>query len=397
MNVVVLSDFETYGGAAIATSRLVQGLSDAGLHVTRIVAHPDGKEHPWKTIPLHQRRFMDRIVGKSNLKRLEDLLGPMRPHVINLHNIHGALTEGWSIDFLNVCQKLAPTIWTLHDMWSFTGRCAYSYDCRKFIDGCDANCPTPTEYPQLEPDQIHSAWLNRKNLLEDSSKLTCITPSSWMAREAREGLWKKARIEVIPNGLPLEIFKPVDRAEALKELGIQPTGIVMIAVAQDFDERRKGGSYLQEALNQIVDEDLTLLIMGEGRIRLTSTRVKVHHLGFVNDDQKKALAYNAADFIIHPAPVDNCPNVLVETFACGTPAVGFDVCGIPELVRPGVTGWLAGDVNSTSLRNAIETAIQDIRNQVSLRKSCRQVAESEYPLPLQAKRYSDLFSQLISS
>jgi glycosyltransferase involved in cell wall biosynthesis len=397
MNVVILSDFETYGGAAIATSRLAQGLSDAGLEITRIVAHPDGKEHSWKTVPLHQKRFMDRIIGKSNLKRLEGLLESIRPQVINLHNIHGALAEGWSLDFVRICQNFAPTIWTLHDMWGFTGRCAYSYDCRKFVDGCDASCPTPNEYPQLEPDQIHSAWLHRKNILKDTTKLTCITPSNWMATEASAGLLNQVRIEVIPNGLSLDAFKPVSRSEALKQLGIISKEIVMIAVAQDFEERRKGGSFLQEALSQILDEDLTLLIMGEGKIKLTSPKVKVHHLGFVNEDQTKALAYNAADFIIHPAPVDNCPNVLIEAFSCGTPAVGFNVCGIPELVRPDLTGWLANEVNSTSLLTAIKTAIQDIRNRKNLRISCRQITETEYALPLQAKRYSDLFSQLISS
>ena len=402
MNIAVLSDFETYGGAATATSRLSQELCEAGITVTRIVAHEDGNKHSWRTIPLNQKRLMDRITRKSPasekrmLKRLEDLLESIRPQVINVHNIHGALSEGWSIDFLSVCKNFAPTIWTLHDMWSFTGRCAYSYDCRKFIDGCDSNCPTPDEYPSLAPDQIKPAWLNRQAILTNEKRISCVTPSQWMANEARAGIWNKSQIDVIPNGLPLEIFKPVDRAYAREELGIASKGIVMVSVAQNFDERRKGGIYLQEGLSHILNQDLTLIVMGQGKLEMPSDRLRICSLGFVAEDRIKTLAYSAADFLIHTAPVDNFPNVIVEAMACGTPTVAFDVCGIPELIRTGVTGWLAKEVNASSLSNTVQTAIQDIQSGINLRASCRNVVEAEYPLSLQAKRYADLFSKLAS-
>ncbi|HSE40239.1 MAG TPA: glycosyltransferase [Acidobacteriota bacterium] len=399
MNVVLLSDFETYGGAAIATSRLAQALSDTGHQVTRIVAHEDGNQHSWKTISLDQNRsFLHRIGTKykenRSLRHLANLLESIGPDVINVHNIHGALTNGWSIDFLSTCQKYAPTIWTLHDMWSFTGRCAYSYDCKKFIDGCDETCPTPEEYPALTPEKIKPAWLKRSQILVGSG-FTCVTPSKWMAAQAAAGMWRDARIEVIPNGLPLELYSPVERTHARKELGIDSHGIVMITVAQDFSERRKGGNYLQQTLNRITDQNLTLVVMGEGKVNLSSPKIKIHSLGFVKEDRIKVLAYSSADFLIHTAPVDNLPNVITEAFACGTPTVAFQTGGVSELVRPGVTGWLANEINEDSLCNAVQIASREILAGMDLSQSCRDVAVNEYSLPMEANRYSALFEQLM--
>lgn len=83
--------------------------------------------------------------------------------------------------------------------------------------------------------------------------------------------------------------------------------------------------------------------------------------------------------------------MVLEALACGTPAIGLPVGGVPELIRPGVSGWLAADVSAAALGQAIDAALD---SGVDLRAACRQLAETAFPLALQAVRYGQLFSQL---
>jgi len=413
MHIVMLSDIETLGGAAVAASRLATGLCQAGHRVTRVVWREDAETHPWETYVLKNWRKSNpakRIIRKMVPSRLQNrwnkqdsirtlqkalsrILLRLSPDVINLHNLHGAAGAGWTHGLAQVCAELAPTVWTLHDMWSITGRCAYNYDCRKFITGCDSTCPTPTEYPALEPQLIAQAWEDRRRIFDACPNLTIVSPSRWLANEAISGLWQKHRIEVIPYGLPLDIYRPLDRAMARAALGVETTGPVLLVAAQNLVERRKGGTFLVDALQAVSHQPLTIVTLGNGRLQFENNGLGVHDLGYVDHERTRVLAYNAADLFVHPAPVDNLPNVVMEAIACGTPVVGFPIGGVPEMVRPGLTGWLAEEVSSNALAKTIDRAIRDL-NVNSCRKYCRAVAESDYRVEQQAQRYIELFASM---
>lgn len=408
MHVVILSDMETSGGAAIASSRLAEALMRAGVRVTRIVARADRQEHPWATSVLKIRMREEVLLKTLTLKgvskslatyvraqfaskRLHHLLKELHPDVINVHNLHGA---GWLPDLVQVCAQYAPTIWTLHDMWSFTGHCAYSYDCRKFIDGCDALCPIPNEYPALPSNRIAKVWHHRKKLFATNPNLIAITPSNWLAKEALSGLWSGHHVEVIPNGLPLEVYKPIDRNLARTALGVNPSGFVLLTAAQNLIERRKGGAILIESLQKIHNRPLTLITIGHGCFPIAAKGITLYSLGYIDHERTKVLAYNAADLYIHPAPVDNLPNTVMESIACGTPVVGFCIGGLPEMVSSGQTGWLANEMSPEALAEAIDSAIADLHEGVNMQEPCRAVAEAEYSSELQAQRYLELFESL---
>ena len=138
--------------AAVAASRLAEGLAERH-EVLRCVLNPDGETHPWSTRPLAGAGFLARQAfrlarrflpvawyrpgyRRAAFSRLKHVLDRFRPDVINVHNLHGGFERGWGTDLVDLCATHAPTVWTLHDMWSFTGRCAYAYDCRAFETGC---------------------------------------------------------------------------------------------------------------------------------------------------------------------------------------------------------------------------------------------------------------------
>jgi glycosyltransferase involved in cell wall biosynthesis len=408
MKVLMISDLETAGGAAVAATRLAEALLKQDNEVIRIVSKQDLKFPPWQRIvpprprPLSARlRVEARLLDWPGFYRkqqhdwLRHTISKLRPDVINLHNLHGARDLGWDWGIAGVCAAMAPTLWTLHDAWSFTGRCAYMYDCRQFEAGCSALCPTASEYPSLPAEKIAPAWKERQRAYQSYPGLTVVSPSKWLAETAKQGLWRDHPVEVIPYGLPIDRFELLDRRMAREALAIPSDRPVLLIAAQNWEERRKGGLYLCEALQRL-NTPIHLVVMGEGQLPQLGAHVRLQMLGYIDHERTKVLAYNAADLFVHPAPVDNLPNVVLESLACGTPVAGFPVGGVPDMVRPGISGWLASELSANALSNTLAAALQAIMDKTDLRLSCRELAQTDYDAPLQAKRYVELFQSRIA-
>ena len=462
MNVVILSDHDAQGGAAVATCRVEAAISIEMLKiyardgnrendVFRVVHFPDGTITPIANLWYEEssaKRLLHRIPRKLlpsrfprpntpvfASERLREVLKALRPDIINVHNLHAAAPWGWGPHLVEFCLEFAPVVWTLHDMWAFTGRCAFAYDCAKFLTGCDASCPTPHEEPKLAPERIQPAWEGRRALFaQHRSDLVIVTPSRWLAAQAQRGLLARHRVEVIPygiersfnllwdlqsarvkahtsqllkgrlrfshfngvnwDGLTDPTFIPVPREDARQRLSINPVGPVLLLAAFDLTERRKGAEILPRLWQHVQTRPLTVLTMGRGSITIDDPLIEVHNLGWIDDDAKKALVYAAADALLHPAPADNFPNVVLEAFACGTPAIALPVGGLPEMVRPGVSGWLADTATPAALGMAVDRALTDLALGKNLRESSRVLAEKEYSLELQGERYFQLFQEL---
>ena len=403
----MLSDHETAGGAAIAACRLADGLIRQGTEVIRITGSAEGENHAWKTSVLRlklpeyiffkmmkkvTRSLANRMSTILINKRLNRLLKDLRPDAINVHNLHGA---GWEPAIVGVCAQHAPTVWTLHDMWSFTGRCAYSYDCHKFIKGCDGSCPTHMEYPPLSPKLIPRAWKHRRDLFSNNPQLIAITPSRWLASLAKTGLWEGHHIEVIPNGLDLDSYHSANPVVACRELGINTQDPILMVAAQKISDRRKGWNILVEALKRVRRRPLTLIVLGEGDPDFQIEGINLRRLGYINDEQTKVHAYSASDIFVHPALEDNLPNVIMEAIACGTPVVAFNAGGMAEMFHPDKTGWLADSLSPEALASTLDKACNDLKHGKNMRNACRVQAEEEYDQALQAKRYSRIFRSLI--
>jgi glycosyltransferase involved in cell wall biosynthesis len=413
VNIVLVSDHEVLGGAAQSTCRLAEGLCRHE-SVSRVVLHPEGEHHPWRTLPLvreesalrRQALRVPRRIWPARFPRpataafaagqLARRLRRLRPDIVNLHNLHGAATWGWQPELAAVAAQFAPVVWTLHDMWSFTGRCAYSYDCERFRTGCGPDCPSPDEPPRLPAADIAPAWARRRALFRDLPGLVAVTPSRWLAREAQRGLWAGHRVEVIPYGVPTEAYRPLPRAEARRALGLEPNQRVLLLAAVDLTERRKGAQLLPQLWPHLPAQAVTILTMGRGELQVSLPHCKIRPLGWVEAEQTRMLAYNAADALLHPAPVDNFPNVILEALACGTPVIALPIGGVPEMIHPGVTGWLADDATPAALGQAVSRALTDLDHGCDLREPCRRGAESEYTLERQANRYRQLFAELQS-
>lgn len=402
MRILMLSDRETVGGAAVAASRLAEALSAAGHDVFRIVSQKDSGSHPWTTMQagikvplargLKDKSFGLRAAQEWSHSRIASLIRKIKPHVINIHNIHGASTRGWSLDLIEVCASRAPVVWTLHDMWSFTGGCAYSYSCTQYTEGCDALCTCPPQATRPSPPTIAAAWKRRAQLLNNENlSLRAVAPSEWLASAARGGSWPADRVHTIKYGVPTDVYRPIPRAKARQELNIPPQGLVLLAAALNVNEPRKGGEFVHRATTRLANEpDLTVVTVGRQPLTSFERHPHVRHVGLLNSDALMSCALNAADLLLHPSLADNLPNVLLEAMACGTPSLGFDVGGVAEIIRPNETGWLVDKEQRFDV--VLDGAVAQLRDGTDLREKCRSRAVKEYSPLVQAQRYSDLFA-----
>jgi glycosyltransferase involved in cell wall biosynthesis len=324
--------------------------------------------------------------GRALVKQL-----PVRD-VVNLHRIADLFDYE---AFFSAVPTRTPVVWTQHDMNALTGGCAFNRGCARFEQSCGA-CP------QLGSGNPHDLsyhnWRRRSAVYASvpMGRLHVVAPSRWMAGEvARSSLTNNLPVSVIPYGLDVQAFAPQDQNHARSKLGIPPQARVVLFVAASLTARRKGFSFLAEALAHLPDIDnLFLLSIGGGKPALEVT-IPHLHLGSIADDRLLTEVYSAAGVFAIPSLQDNLPNTVMEALACGTPVVGFAVGGIPEMVRDGITGFTAPSEDVATLRSAILRVLQDVDGQDAMRARCREIAVAEYTLEIQARRYATLYEELL--
>ncbi len=404
MRVLHINQSDTHGGAAIAGYRLHQGLLQQGIDSQLLVGRKQTESEQVFQIPSVSARELklQRVTRRMGLNHIHQLSTFNLAHhpayqaadVLNFHNIHTGYFNYLAIPKLS---KTKAAVVTLHDMWWFTGHCAYSYGCDRWIVGC-GHCPDLNLYPAIRRDSTRWEW-QLKNWVYQHANPTFIAPSRWLAQLAQQSLLKCYTIQHIPNGVDLEIFQPLDRKQCRIELNLPLDKNVLLFVSHTLKDSRKGGDVLVSALQALPEslkKDTILLTLGEVDPTLAQTvGIETVNLGYVKEDARKAIAYSASDLFVFPTRADNLPLVLQESMACGTPMVSFDIGGVPDLVRPNLTGYLAEPGNAADLSAGIVKLLEDLELREKMQSACREIARAEYSLDLQAQRYADLYLQLL--
>jgi len=311
--------------------------------------------------------------------------------IINLHWI--AQFVDYRSFFSSVRQ---PIVWTLHDMNPFTGGCHYAADCDRFLNMCGA-CP---QLGSTNERDLSRAILRRKAKVFSSlgeGRLHIVTPSKWLQKEAQaSALFQQVPVSVIANGLDTNDFSPRDSGGLKSALGIPEDAKVVLFAADSVDNQRKGFSLLLDALRDIDSLDkLFFLSIGGGQARCPVDHYI--HLGNIENDLLMSIIYSLADVFVIPSLQDNLPNTVIESMACGTPVIGFDLGGIPDMVRHGQTGLLVEALNVAGLRQAIEMLLKDETKREQMSHQCRRVVEVEYDVRIQAHRYTELYQSILES
>lgn len=390
------------GGATKAALRLHDGLARSGVEslfvrVKKGRAHAGVIEIPQPIVPdLLTRclRRMDRWAAERRLRRRRfstyaseprtpfgpvDLEGLRTPDIFNLHWVAGFLD--WP-SMLPWMATRAPLVWTLHDMNPLLGIWHYA--------------PQPDDWTGAVRRWDQRVMQLKQRVLDSlpDKKLTIVGPSKWICEEARNShLTRRFDVRHIPYGVDTGVFRPIEKQIARRVLGL-PVDVPVVGFAADYlTDRRKGGHLVVKALEMVRTPGVVSLLVGSLPQSFQAPPGTVH-LGRVESELLMALFYSALDVFVCPSLQDNLPNTVLESLACGTPVIGSRAGGIPDMVRPGATGWLVRPEDAGELAEAFDDAFSNPGRIAMMSERCREVALRDYALPVQAAAYADLYETL---
>ena len=412
MKVCLLSRSDGRGGGYAAAYRLHQGLKKLNVNSTMLVGDKTRDDF---TVLSEVSKFgrgwakispiLDSLLLKSYPNRekstfssqfipdrLARQVAQLNPDVINLHWINDGFLRIETVAKFN-----KPIIWTLHDMWAFTGGCHYNGDCMNYTNSCGA---CPQLHSNKEKDLSRWIW-QRKAKAWQNLNLTIVTPSHWLAKcAASSSLLKDTRIEIIPYGLDTKQYKPIEKSVARSILGLpEDKQLILFGAISATSDPRKGFNFLQSALQNLSQsgwgEQVELVVFGSSQPKNpTELGLKSHYLGRLNDDISLSLVYAAADVFIAPSVQDNLPNTVMESLACGTPCVAFDIGGMPDMIEHQQNGYLAKHFDIEDLARGIAWVLEDEERLRKLGNNGREKVENNFTLEIQAKNYLSVYQDI---
>ena len=410
MKVALLSTYGQGGGAAIAAKRLMKALRSIGTEASMLVRtgqdyashihalHEGALQEPLflfdkfyeklKFLP-HEKNKSVRFAFSTAQTGREISQHPLiqEADIIHLHWVqHGFL----DMDALNKLSSLnKPIVWTLHDQWAFTGGCHYTRGCAHYEQKC-GKCPM-LKNPS-DQDISRKLWQQKSHWLKQTQKLCVVACSDWLRKEAlTSGLMKNSQVINIPNPADPEAYFPESISEARLALNIPEDRFVLLFVAQNIRDPRKGFVYLERALEQLKPEiasKITLLLMGkEGPEKLSVPYITTGPLSNLAEIRR---AYNAADVLMVPSLEDNLPNTIMEASSCHKPSIAFRTGGIPEMIIHQETGWLSDSGYEYGLTEGIEWMTQENRARACGEKAGA-FAQANYTPEIVAKQYLSVY------
>jgi glycosyltransferase involved in cell wall biosynthesis len=418
MKIIQVSNSDIQGGAARAAYRLHRGLLALQQSSQVITLHKHSHDPTILQLPslsispshhrVQQRHIDQNRTPLSNTSFTLPYPGlDLRHHpelaesiaaadVINLH---------WVAYFqspvtIQTLAQMKPVVWTLHDMWAFTGGCHYSAGCDRYQHTC-APCP------QLQTqNDLPAAVLQDR--LDHLPNLIIVTPSQWLADCARKSrLFRHQRIEVIPNGLETDVFSPLEKSSAKQTLGLNPDAIALLIGADNGNEQRKGFAKLLQALQICLEhpqfqelinaQKFQLLSFGIPHEAIAALNLPIHSFGTLTDDTHLSQIYAAADLFVLPSLEDNFPNTMLESMSCGTPVVAFATGGMTDVVKDGITGRTVPLGDGAAMAAAILDCVLQPEARSQMGETARQMMADRYGLTVQAQQYLELYEDVIQS
>lgn len=413
LNVVLLSYHNQNGGAGIACGRLAEALRKEGHRVTYLVQEKSGTD---SSILVNPSRFAKSIAWIRFIlerlyflmyekdKSIRFLFNPgvfgqdlsKHPEIIQADIIHIHWVNFGFLGIQNIGQlaKLGkPVIWTLHDMWAFTGGCHHSGDCHGFQSTC-GHCKFLKN--PASNDLSHTLWAQKIHYWKQNN-LKIITCSDWLKTKATSSsILKTHEIIHIPNAIDIDLFSPRDKSEARIRLGLNPEKNYLLFVAMRVNAPAKGFMYLKEALeiwiqnNPEKTQDTNLLLVGEviNPTLFESLAIPMVSLGKIKGTENMVDVYSAADIFVTPSMEENLPNTIMEAMACGTPCVGFAVGGIPEMIEHRQNGYVVNAFEPIDLAQGITWTFEN--KKVAGELSRKKVGES-YSEQIIAQQHVDFY------
>jgi glycosyltransferase involved in cell wall biosynthesis len=424
MKITLINTYQSSGGAAVACRRLFRALRKQHTEATFLVQSQSENEpftaavaaNAWQKKAAFARFTAERLYfwffEKSRKFRFAfspaNVGTDISQHpavgqadVLHLHWINFGFLSIGSLEKLVALKK--PIVWTLHDMWAFTGGCHYSGGCTRYLSHCQ-HCPF-LKNPSVN-DLSYRVFEKKKILFQNANvrkNLHFVACSQWLADVAKQSeLLKGFPITSIPNPIDTQVYRPLDKCEIRRRLGLSPDRKLILFGAMNTQDPRKGFVYLERALhwlhenNANLKDKAELVIFGKADPEtLARLPFGVRDYGSVKGDEALADLYNACDVMVLPSLEDNLPNTVMEALACGTPAVAFRTGGLPELIEHQQNGYLAEYGSAEDLAVGIGYVLDENRHE-TLAVNARASVVRRFSEGVVAAQYRALYANLSS-
>lgn len=418
MKVLLINTSESTGGAAIAASRLCDSLNRHGVQAKLLVRDKQSDRVTTCRVPargLHAlwlegaflwERFRIWCANKFHREGLFALdLGVGGATVVNTPEFREAdiihlhwVNQGFLAlsELRRILASGKPVVWTMHDMWPATSICHYAHECTYFHTHCH-------DCPQLRHPSAHDlSWtvFDRKAATYSEGHITFVGCSKWIAEQARQSrLLGGFDITDIPNTYDHNIFCPGSKEEARLHFNLPKRLRLLLFVCQKVTDPRKGLDYLFTALRSQClhawQGRLGLVVVGQMAEEIAERiPLPIYTMDYISDPADMAILYRAVDLFVTPSLEDNLPNTIMEAMACGTPCVGFDVGGIPEMIDHEVNGYLARYRDADDLAIGIER-ILSVPNYSELSAAAAHKAASCWNEEHVISQYISLYERLL--
>jgi glycosyltransferase involved in cell wall biosynthesis len=418
IKVVHINTYDGNGGAGRACLRLNRALISQNIDSKIVVHYKFGNNPDVATFNTNkiQKAYTaativaERVLAKRYLKPLRTPFSftwfgrsvihhpdVMQADIIHLHWVNHSFLNPTHL--AEIAKLGKPVVWTFHDSNAFTGGCHVRYTCTNFQQEC-GNCPLLKN--ASAHDISHRIWLQKQEAYA-ALGFNVIAPSKWMLNSIKaSGLLKDSDISNIPNTLETDIFKPLDKKAARELAGLPADKFIFLSgFMPSRKDLHKGTSYLLESLALLKErlgsaaDHVELVVFGNRDAEnMPEFPFKTNFLGTINNDEKLAACYAAADAFLTPSLEDNLPYTVMESLACGTPVIAFTTGGIPDMVKHEYNGYLAQYRSSESFADGMEWIIKHPELQ-KLNQQARQTVMESFSEEIIAKQHVAIYNKLL--
>lgn len=416
MKIALINTSDTLGGAAIVTHRLMEALRNAG-HDARMVTFVKYGDSPYVIeaatrsqrgntfVPERGWIFLHNGLSRANLFKVSiaNTGLPLHKHpwikeadIISLNWINQGTLSIKGIERL--CALGKPVVWTMHDMWCMTGACHHAYECTGYRERC-GHCQF-FHGGSSENDLSRSTWL-RKKALYDKTDIHFVAVSNWLADKCRQSsLLGGKSVTVIPNAYPVTSYHTEPYVK-MHSFDIDYKRDLIVMGAARLDDPIKGLHYAIKAFNYVFDNNpewanrCTVIFFGNIRDAkiLNEMQLPFIYIGQINDPKILHELYARAKVVVSSSLYETLPTTLIEGQAAGATPVSFGGGGQTDIIRHGVSGYIAEYRNSDSLGQHILKALEKPFD----RQFLHDEVTRHFGAEAIAARYIELFNTLLAA
>ena len=246
-------------------------------------------------------------------------------------------------------------------------------------------------------DLSQNVFARKWNTFAKMDNLTVVGLSCWLADSASQSfLFSHNRVVNLPNPIDTTRFTPADKELARMALNLPPDKkLVLYGAMSATSDPRKGYTILVKSLETLSkSSDIELVVFGSSRPdNASGSGFASHYLGHM-DEASLRLLYCAADVMVVPSLQENLSNAIMESLACGTPVVAFDIGGNRDLIEHKRNGYLAEPFSPVNLAEGICWVLHS-PEYATLSRNAREKVLKCFDSKVVAKRYIDLYKSIL--